>query len=227
MASVLLEATAPYRAVEAWAYDTVIAPAVTELVGPVLDRLLDRLPRGGALLDVGSGGGQLACVIATRRPDARVTGLDLSSAQVARARARARAFGDRVRFVEGSALALPFGDAAFDAVVSVASIKHWPEPTRGLAEAARVAKPGATLALAEVDRGCRWRDAAAFVARWRLPAPVRTPALIAFRALVAGQAFDLDDARALMAGLGERVRDVQVARVEGGPALLMMAQRAG
>jgi ubiquinone/menaquinone biosynthesis C-methylase UbiE len=225
MSSVLLDATRPYRSIETWGYDRAIAPAVAELVTPMLDRLLARLPQGGALLDVGAGGGQLACAIATRRPDARVTGLDLSPAQVARARVRARPFGARVEFVEGSALALPFTLGRFDAVVSVASIKHWPDPARGASEMARVAKAGGALAIAEVDRGCRWGDAARFVARWRIPAVARMPALVAFRAFVAGQAIDLDDARALAAGLGDRLGDVEISRVDGTPALMMIATR--
>lgn len=226
MASVLLQATAPYRAIDAWAYDAVIAPAVVELVRPMLDALLADLPEGGSILDVGCGGGQLAVEIARRRPDVQVTGVDLSPAQVARARKRGAGLAARVRFVEGSALSLPFDDASFDAVASVASIKHWPEPARGLAELARVTRVGGSLAVAEVDRGCRWADAAGFVRGWRLPGPAKPLALVAFRALVAGQAIDLEDARALMAALGDRVRDVDVSRVAGGPGLLMRAVKA-
>lgn len=226
MASVLLQATVPYRAIDAWAYDAVIAPAVIELVRPMLDVLLADLPEGGSILDVGCGGGQLAVAIAARRPDVQVTGIDLSAAQVARARKRGAALGGRVRFVEGSALSLPFDDASFDAVASVASIKHWPDPARGLAELVRVARVGGSLAVAEVDRGCRWDDAAGFVRGWRLPRPAKPLALVAFRALVAGQAIDLEDARALMTGLGDRVRDVDVSRVAGGPGLLMRAVKA-
>ena len=56
------------------------------------DRLLSRL-RGqsfGQVLDVGCGAGELSLAIARGRPDARVIGVDVSSALVATARERAR-----------------------------------------------------------------------------------------------------------------------------------------
>jgi ubiquinone/menaquinone biosynthesis C-methylase UbiE len=40
---------------------------------------------------------------------------------------------------------LPFADERFEVVVSTASIHHWKDPDRGLAEIYRVLKPGGTL----------------------------------------------------------------------------------
>jgi SAM-dependent methyltransferase len=130
-----------------------------------------------------------------------------------------------VRFVQGSALELPFEAGDFDAVVSIGSIKHWPDAARGLAECARVLRPGGPLFVVEVDRGCRWDDARAFVDDWRMPRALRPLGLALFRTWVAGQAIDLDDARALLTS--SPFVDAQVERIAGAPGLLMRARAAG
>ena len=216
--------TAPYGRLESWVYDTFLAPATAALADTLGGDWFEHVPRGGALCDVGCGGGQLVTSLARRRPDLRVTGLDRSKEQIARARRRAARARVRVELVEGSALALPFADATFDQVVSVASIKHWPDQARGLAECVRVLAPGGRLLVAEADRGCHLDDARRFVARTRLPRAARPLALPAFRTWVAGRGIDLDDARALLAGLA--ITDARVTRTPGAPALLLEARRA-
>ncbi len=222
--SVLLDPTARYGAVESFVYDRCIAPAVIDMADRIEARLLARLPTGARVLEVGSGGGQLAVRLAGRRADLSITGLDLSAEQVARATERARAIAERVRFVQGSALSLPFPDASFDAVISVASIKHWPDPARGLAECVRVLRAGGALAIIEADRGCTLRDARDFVARWRIPSFVRPAALVGFRTFVAGNAFDLDEVRAFAAALGPGEWSVE--RIAGTPGLLLSGVRS-
>lgn len=221
--SVLFDPTARYGALESFVYDRCIAPAVIDMADRVEARLLAALPHGASVLEVGCGGGQLATRLAGRRPDLSITGLDLSAAQVARATERARHVSERVRFVEGSALSLPFDDRTFDAVLSVASIKHWPDPARGLAECVRVLRAGGSLAVIEADRGCTMRDARDFVARWRIPAFLRPAALVGFRTFVAGNAFDLDDVRGLGAALGPGTWSVE--RIAGTPGLVLSGVR--
>jgi len=221
--SVLLDPTARYGAVESFVYDRFIAPAVIDMADRVESKLIGRLPSGARVLEVGCGGGQLAVRLAGRRTDLSITGLDLSPEQVARATERARPVADRVRFVEGSALSLPFDDGSFDAVISVASIKHWPDPARGLSECARVLRAGGALAVIEADRGCTMRDAQDFVGRWRIPALLRPAALVGFRTFVAGNAFDLDDVRAFVAALGPG--EWAVERIGGTPGLLLSGIR--
>jgi ubiquinone/menaquinone biosynthesis C-methylase UbiE len=183
------------------------------------------VPEDAKVLDVGCGGGHLVLDLAERRPRARVTGLDLSEEQLARARERtdAAGFSSRVTLVQGSALELPFDDDSFDVVTSVASIKHWPDQARGVRECVRVLAPGGRLFVFEADRGCRLSDARAFVARWRLPRPLRVPALAMFRTWVAGQAIDLDDARELLAVAA--ITDTTVRRVPETPALVFSGRK--
>lgn len=218
--------TAAYSPAEAWIYDRVIAPAVADFAEMAQAEVLGDALSGElrAVLDVGCGGGQIAAAIAERRPEVRVTGLDLSPDQIARATRRGAHLGDRVSFVVGSALELPFPDARFDAVYSVASIKHWPDPARGLAECVRVLRPGGLLVVVEGDRGCRYEDARRFMERLRVPRPVSRLFLPVFRTWVVGHAPDLDDARALLRPLPLDGREVR--RIEGTPGLLMKGRRA-
>jgi ubiquinone/menaquinone biosynthesis C-methylase UbiE len=224
LTSMLGDMTAPYSSAEAFFYDALIAPSVFGLATALERQVLDALPSGARVLEVGSGGGQLAMRVAAQRHDLTIVGLDLSHDQTARASRRARGLAPRVSFVCGSALELPFADATFDAVVSVASIKHWPDQLKGLRECVRVLRPGGALAVAEADRGCRYEDAKAFVARWRILPPFRPVALAFFRTIVAGKALDLDEARDLLAALPLDERHVE--RIAGTPGLLMTARAA-
>lgn len=215
--------TDPYGALEALLYDFAVAPGVLDLAIEQIEPELDALPDGARVLDVGCGGGQLAVTLVRRRPDVNVTGLDLSADQIGRARRRAAAVADRTEFVEGSAMDLPFPDEDFDVVYSVASIKHWPDPAAGLRECVRVLRAGGQLIVAEADRGCRYEDAAAFVARTRVPAPMRLVFLAAFRTFVAGQSLDLDELRTLAEELP--LSEFQVERVPGLPSIGLRGRR--
>jgi SAM-dependent methyltransferase len=216
MPGLFADITDPYTAIEAWTYDRFIAPAVADLLERNLGEILDGIPRSAQVLDVGCGGGHALALLAARRPDLELHGVDLSPGQVARARARV---GDHATIVEGSALKLPYASNRFDFVFSDASIKHWPDPARGLRECVRVLRPGGRLVVTEADRGCRFEDAAAFVRRWRLPRATFPLNLALFRTWVAGQAFDLAEIEAFAAALalGER----RVRRVEGTPGIVL------
>jgi SAM-dependent methyltransferase len=218
----LRDIKARYGALESWGYDHFIAPAVEELAAQLWGELLDRMPEGAAVLEVGCGGGQLAHMVAARRDDVTWTGLDLSAEQIARARRRA-GDDDRISFVCGNALDLPFEDASFDTVVSVGSIKHWPDPSRGLRECLRVLRPGGHLVVVDADRGCRFEDAARFVDSWPIPRLFRLGSLAFFRTAVAGRSLDLDDGRALLEDLPLQEREVR--RLSGTPALVMIGRK--
>ncbi len=217
--SLLNDFTDPYSAAESWAYDYFVAPSVARLALRFHGELPTDVPHGGRVLDVGCGGGQNIRALLQLRPDLDVTGVDLSPQQIERAARRTRDL-PRIRLEVGSALELPFADGQFDAVISIASIKHWPDPRRGLEECVRVLRPGGRLEVVEADRGCRIEDARTFVDDWRFSRLlVRPVALAFFRTWVAGQAFDLDEARALVEGLP--LEDVAVRRLEGAPALVI------
>lgn len=217
----LANITAPYSAVESLFFDALIAPAIAELGAAIRAQLLSELPRGGSVLDVGCGGGHLAVAAVAEREDARITGLDPSRDQIRRAKKRGRG---RISLARGSALDLPFRGACFDMVVSIGALKHWPDQARGLAECARVLRPGGALAVVEADRGCREEDVRAFVGRWRIPGIFRPGSRLVFRSFIAGRSIDLDEARALLARLPLTTKEAR--RLEGMPALILQGRRA-
>jgi len=208
----------PYTAAESWSYDFFVAPAVAALAERMGADFADGIPEGGRVLDVGCGGGQNALVLSRLRPDLRIVGLDLSAQQVARATRRAAGLG-QVEFIQGSALDLPFEDGELDAVISIASLKHWPDPRLGLSECVRVLRGGGPLRVVEADRGCGLDESESFVAEWRLPALFRPLGVALYRTWVAGRSLDLDEARALADDLG--LAELRVSRVDGAPALMI------
>jgi SAM-dependent methyltransferase len=109
---------------------------------------------GQKVLDVGSGVGGPARRLADRFA-AIVSGIELSET-LHRTAVRLTdlvGLGGSVTLVQGSALALPFGDGAFDAVVMQHVAMQIAEKERLFAELARVVRPGGCLALHEIFGG--------------------------------------------------------------------------
>jgi SAM-dependent methyltransferase len=94
-------------------------------------------------VDVGCGNGAFTEMLLERCSAVRVEGIDPSPEQLAFARARLAAHP--VRFQVGDAMALPYGDAEFDAAVMALVIFFVPEPARAVAEMARVVRPGGSV----------------------------------------------------------------------------------
>jgi ubiquinone/menaquinone biosynthesis C-methylase UbiE len=129
---------------------------------------------GNKVLDVGCGSGQLALVAA--REGAEVTGVDIASNSIAKARVRAKAEGLRVRFEEGDAEQLPFADCSFDVVASLIGAMFAPRPEKVAGELLRVCAPGGTIGMANWTPsgfiGQMFRAISQFLAPNGMPSPV-------------------------------------------------------
>ena len=129
---------------------------------------------GTRLLDVGCGAGQLALVAA--RASAKVTGCDISTNWLEKARARASAEGLDIAFEEGDAEALPYKDGQFDVVVSLIGAMFAPRPDRVAAELTRVCRPGGMVAMANWTPGGfvgqMFKTIARHIAPSGMPSPV-------------------------------------------------------
>lgn len=123
--------------------------------------LLDRIPmrRGMTVLDLGCGCGFPLFELAHRLgPSSRVAGLDVWKQAVERAAGKLATHGLRnVIPVRGDGARMPFGDAAFDLIVSNVGVNNFEDPEAAVAECARVTRPGGRLALTTNPKG-HWAD---------------------------------------------------------------------
>ena len=104
------------------------------------------IPRGGVVLDVGSGPGDVTASLARAvGPDGLALGVDISEPMLARA-VRADS-GPAIGFMRADAQRLPLRDQTVDAVVSIAVLQLIPDPATAVAEMARVLRPGGRLAV--------------------------------------------------------------------------------
>ena len=122
--------------------------------------LIEKLPweGKGKALDVGTGGGPVAILLAKKYPSAKVLGIDYwgkpwtYSKQICERNAELEGVSDRVSFMKASAVELPFYDEEFDAVVSnfvYHAIKFQDRPQL-ITETLRVLKKGGAYAIQDL-----------------------------------------------------------------------------
>jgi demethylmenaquinone methyltransferase/2-methoxy-6-polyprenyl-1,4-benzoquinol methylase len=107
---------------------------------------------GDRVLDVASGTGDLALELARRvASGGEVVGSDFSEGMLERARVKAQRTdaGAPLRFEWGDALALPYENDSFDAATVGFGARNFADLGRGLAEMARVVRPGGRVMVLE------------------------------------------------------------------------------
>jgi demethylmenaquinone methyltransferase/2-methoxy-6-polyprenyl-1,4-benzoquinol methylase len=106
------------------------------------------------LLDVAGGTGDIAFKFLDRAPLSEVTVLDMTEKMLieGKKRAEAKRFKDKLNWVCGDALNLPFKDNIFDAYTISFGIRNVTDIPKALSEAYRVLKPGGRMLVLEFSQ---------------------------------------------------------------------------
>jgi len=113
------------------------------------------IPLGGAILDVGCGGGRTIAKLAAASGTGMVYGIDHSAESVHMASTLNAEMiaGGRVAISVGSVSHLPYADGTFDLATAIETHFFWPNLSGDVREVWRVVKPGGVFAIiAEVYR---------------------------------------------------------------------------
>ena len=110
---------------------------------------LERLPRGGSILDLACGTGRFLLQARRARPDIQLAGLDLSPNYLGYARRLLK--GKDVTLIEGNAEATTLEEGGYDVTTSVFLFHELPKDARRrvMAEAYRLTKPGGRFVICD------------------------------------------------------------------------------
>ncbi len=126
--------------------------AVESFAGVANPFVLGGLEPGERVLDLGCGAGTDSLIAAQMvGREGRVTGIDMTTEMLAKAKAAAVAMGvENAEFVEGQAEKLPFPDESFDVVISNGVIDLIPDKGAVFSELYRLLVPGGRVQIADV-----------------------------------------------------------------------------
>lgn len=148
-------------------YNRRIYAAIAELYDDIAREM--RTTSEVRILDVGAGRGYMSLLLAAQNPRSNILGIDYSPMQVRAANGlRQQRKIDNCRFNRGNAMHMAFQENTFDAVVSVGSVKHWPDGLQGVQEIYRVLKPGGLFVISETDREASDEAIRQFVRRFHI-----------------------------------------------------------
>ena len=109
-------------------------------------------PRTKKFLDIACGTGDLSINACRQHGDVSVTGIDFiyPMVQVAKEKARDQNLSDRINFLQGNALYLPFAENTFDVTAMAFGIRNIPQKEQALKEMLRVTVPGGQIMILEM-----------------------------------------------------------------------------
>lgn len=142
-----LPAPAPQRATYdrfAAHYERVIGPLERRFLAKLRAEMMNALPAGCRLLEVGAGTG---LNFAYYPPRTKGVATELSREMIRRAQAKSRPA--KVQLVQNCAERLPFADDSFDAACAALVFCSVSSPAQAFAELRRVVKPGGAIVLLE------------------------------------------------------------------------------
>jgi len=130
-------------------YETHLVPLIFEdYAADMAKRLAPRKPR--RILEIACGTGVVTRAMSAALPGVTIVATDLNPAMLDQAKAAGTK--GKVEWQQADALALPFPDASFDAVVCQFGVMFFPDKAKGYAEARRVLKPGGVFIFSVWDR---------------------------------------------------------------------------
>ena len=205
-------------------YNKVVMPALRDIYRQHLEIYFhaSQMNSQMVVLDIGCGAGNVLGMLAPRHPDIQFVGIDLSAPMLDLAR---RNYGHylHLSFVRGNAQNLPFEEEHFDLVLSLASVKHWPDPLAGVQEMHRVLKTEGRFFLLESDRLGSRKSIYNFVRLWRLPKILIPLAFTYFEKIVAGQGFSVYEMEALCKQAG--FQEFQMQTLLNFPAVIAQGKK--
>lgn len=110
--------------------------------------------RKGKFLDVATGTGDVALMLAKTYHDATIIGVDIAEKmlEIARLKAGKKGFDKQVTFEGGDSENLGFPDNTFDAVTVAFGVRNFEDLQKGLSEMFRVVKPGGKAVILEFSK---------------------------------------------------------------------------
>lgn len=104
------------------------------------------------ILDIATGTGDFAILAAKQLHPTHITGADISEGmmEIGRQKARHEGLDNIISFEKEDSTALSYPNDSFDAVMAAFGIRNFQNLEKGLAEMARVLKPGGTLCVLEL-----------------------------------------------------------------------------
>lgn len=116
-----------------------------------VDMVAKRSPR--RILDVATGTGDLAMLLARRIEGSEVTGIDLSEGmiEIGRKKIAEAGLSHRISMQCGDCLQMPWGDDTFDAITVAYGVRNFENLLRGYREMLRVLRPGGVLTVIELS----------------------------------------------------------------------------
>lgn len=110
---------------------------------------LAQVPPNGVVLDLATGTGDVGVAVLERTPSARVIGADFALPMMRAGKAKV-ASAESLAFVDADALAIPFPDTYFDAVLHAFLMRNISDIRKGFSEQYRVLKQGGHVVCLEI-----------------------------------------------------------------------------
>lgn len=139
------------------------------------------------VLDVGCGTGAVERQLLRRHSRQYVTGVDVSEKMLAKARKKAD--GPNVAYVQAAASEMPFDDDTFDVVLSASAFHYFPKPRAAAAEFKRVLRASGRLYVLDWCRDSRLMKLRDVILRRIDPAHVRCYTAAEVRDIFASEGF--------------------------------------